>query len=185
MGQEQGSSTPGNLGSDVQGLQQLTQTMAEGVSSIPVAKAVIQQHDLRMTPEDFLENHLSVKQIGPTQYIQVSYTDPSPERAQMVANTIGEVFSEQVTDISPSASDVTVTVWAQAEVPDEPVSPNLLLNIGLGLVVGLILGIGLAFLQEYLDDSWRSPEEAEQIAGVPTVGVIPEFEVSKGKKGRH
>lgn len=184
IGQERGSGTPGNLGSDVQGLQQLTQTMTEGVNSRPVAEAVIQQHDLRMTPEDFLEDYLSVEQINATQFIQVDYRDPSPERARLVANTVGEVFSEQVSEISPSANDVTATVWELAEVPDEPVSPNLVLNAGLALVIGLMFGVGLAFLLEYLDDSWRSPEEAEQVSGVPTLGVIPEFAVSKGKKGR-
>ena len=41
IGQEQGSSSPGNLGGDVQGLQQLTQTMAEAANSRPVAESVI------------------------------------------------------------------------------------------------------------------------------------------------
>ncbi len=184
IGQERGSSAPGNLGSDVQGLQQLTQTMAEGVNSRPVAEAVIQQHNLRVTPEDFLEDYLSVEQINTTQFIQVDYRDSSSERARLVANTVGEVFSEQVSNVSPSANDVTATVWERADVPDRPVSPNLVLNIGLALVAGLMLGVGLAFLLEYLDDSWRSPEEAEQISGVPTFGVIPEFEIPKSKKGR-
>jgi capsular polysaccharide biosynthesis protein len=182
VGQEQGSTSEG-LGGEVQGLQQLTQTMAEGVKSRPVAKAVIGRYDLRIAPEDLLEDHLNVVQIGTTQFIQVDYRDPNPERAQQVANAIGEAFSDQVSDISPSANAVTATVWEPAELPDEPVSPNLALNIGLALVVGLMLGMGLAFLLEYLDDSWRSPEEAERIAGVPTFGVIPAFEVSKGKKG--
>jgi capsular exopolysaccharide synthesis family protein len=36
-----------------------------------------------------------------------------------------------------------------------------------------MLGIGLAFIMEYLDDSWRSPDEVERISGVPAFGVIP------------
>lgn len=183
IGQEQGSSNPGSLGSDVQGLQQLTQTMAEGIKSRPVAEAVIRQQGLQMTPEDFLKDYLRVKQIATTQFIEVDYRDPSPERARQVANTVGEVFSKQVSNVSPSANDVTATVWERADVPDKPASPNLVLNIGLALVAGLMLGVGLAFLLEYLDDSWRSPEEAEQVSGVPTFGVIPEFKVSKVKKG--
>jgi capsular polysaccharide biosynthesis protein len=182
VGQER-TSTPGDLGGNVQGLQQLTQTMAEGINSRPVAEAVIQQHDLWMTQEDFLEDYLNVEQIGATQFIEVAYRDSSPERAQQVADTVGEVFSEQVTEVSPSANDVTATVWEQAELPNEPVSPNFVLNVGLALVAGLMLGAMLAFLLEYLDDSWHSPEEAEQVSGVPTFGVIPEFDVSKGKKG--
>jgi capsular polysaccharide biosynthesis protein len=49
-----------------------------------------------------------------------------------------------------------------------------------------MLGIGLAFLMEYLDDTWRSPEEVERVSGVPTFATVPEFDLAKNekKKGR-
>jgi capsular polysaccharide biosynthesis protein len=47
--------------------------------------------------------------------------------------------------------------------------------------MGVVLGIGLALLLEHLDDSWRSPEEMEQISGVPTFGVIPNLDATEGK----
>jgi capsular polysaccharide biosynthesis protein len=66
------------------------------------------------------------------------------------------------------------------------VSPKPLRNGLLALVLGLMLGTGMAFLLEYLDHSWRSPEEAEQITGVPTVGIIPEFKILEdNKKGKY
>ncbi len=182
VGQEQRSDAPSQLGSDVQGLQQLTLTVAEAVGTRPVAAAVIERRDLGVTPEEFLEN-LSVEQVSSTQFIQVSYRDPDPERAQQIADTIGEVFSDQVSEVSPSANAITATLWERAVPPESPASPNTPLNALLALVLGLMLGVGLAFLMEYLDDSWRSPEEVEQISGVPTFGIIPEFEVPKGKKG--
>ena len=179
VGQERGTKDAPR--EDVIGLQQLTQTMAEGVSSRPIAEAVIQELNLRTTPEDFLD-HLRVKPIRETQFIQINYRDSSPEGAEQVANTVGKVFSEQVSEVSPSASAITASVWEPAERPDEPVSPNPLRNGLLALVLGLMLGVGLAFLLEHLDDSWRSSEEAEQISGVPTFAVIPEFERPAGKK---
>lgn len=182
VGQEQQSDAPSQLGSDVQGLQQLTLTVAEAVGTRPVAEGVIEELNLKLTPEEFLEN-LSVEQVSNTQFIQVSYRDTNPERAQQVANTIGEVFSEQVSEVSPSANAITATLWERAVPPESPASPNLPLNTLLALVLGLMLGVGLAFLLEYLDDSWRSPEEVEQISGVPTFGIIPEFKIPKGKKG--
>jgi len=36
---------------------------------------------------------------------------------------------------------------------------------------------------DHLDDAWRSPEEAEQGSGVPTLAAIPAFKVRKGKRG--
>jgi capsular exopolysaccharide synthesis family protein len=180
VGQERGITETPN---DVMGLQQLTLTMAEGVSSRPVAKAVIQQQNLRMSPDAFLEEHLRVQQVADTQFVQVDYRDPSPERAQRVANAVGEVFSKRVSEESPSANAITATVWERAALPSEPVSPNPLRNGFLALVLGLMLGVGLALLLEYLDDSWRSPEEVEQISGVPTFGIISEFEAFKARKG--
>lgn len=178
VGQEQGNQAPGSLAGDVQGLQQITLTMAEAVNSRPVAEAVIRELDLGTSPEAFLEN-LSVRQVAETQFIQVAYTDPDPEQAREITQTIGETFSEQVSEVSPSTNAITATVWEPAVEPDEPVSPNPTRNGILALMLGLALGTGLALLLEYLDDSWRSPEELEGFSGVPNFGVVPKFEVEK------
>lgn len=186
--QQQRSEAPSNLGSDVQGLQQITQTMAEAVGTRPVAEEVIQNLGLQVTSKDFLEENLTVEQVNATQFIEVSYRDQNPDTARQVANAVGDVFSEQVSDVSTSANSITATVWERAEAPDEPVSPNLLVNIGAALAAGLLLGVGLALLMEYLNDSLRSPEEVEQFSGLPAFSIIPQFKVADGttrnKKGR-
>jgi capsular exopolysaccharide synthesis family protein len=179
VGQERGITQTPN---DVIGLQQLTQTMTAAVSSRPVAEAVIRQQNLQITTETFLAENLSVEQLPNTQFIQVYYRDSSPEKAQRVANAIGEVFSERVSEVSPSANAITATVWEPAVVPDEPVSPDPVRNGLLALALGLMLGVALAFLLEYFDDSWRSPEEVEQISRVPTYGIIPSIDLNKAKK---
>jgi capsular exopolysaccharide synthesis family protein len=163
-------------------LQALTQTMVNGVATRPVAKAVIRQENLQITPEQLLAG-LNVEQIENTQFIQATYTDPSPERAQQVANALGDVFSKQVNEVSPSATAISATVWERAVVPDEPVTPNPVRSGLLALVLGLMLGVGVAFLLEYLDDSWHSPEEMEQVSGAPTFGIIPGYKGSKPQKG--
>jgi capsular polysaccharide biosynthesis protein len=181
VGQKQDSNMPtSNLGSDVMGLQQLTRTMAEAVATRPVAEAVIEERSLRMSSEDFLED-LSVEQVAETQFIEVSYEDESPREAQRIANAVGEVFSEQVSEVSPSANSITATVWEEAALPDSPASPKPLRDGPLALILGGMLGVALAFLLEQLDDRWRSPEEVERVSGVPTFGVIPEFKIPKGK----
>jgi len=181
IGQKQNSNDTPDLGNEVAGLQQLTATMVEAVKTRPVAKGVIQRLDLSISPTSFLEN-LSVEQVGSTQFIEVSYEDPSPERAARIANTVGDVFSEKVSKASASANAITATVWEEAMVPDSPASPATLRNVLLALVFGLMLGGGLAFILDFLDNSWRSPEEVEQISGVPTYGVIPAFKIHKSRK---
>ncbi len=183
VGQEQTAEQPSSLGSDVQGLQQFTQTVAELANTLTVAEAVVEELDLRESPEEVLGN-MSVQQAGATQVVEITYRDTDPERAQLVANTVGEVFSEQVEDVSTSANSITATVWQEARLPDAPASPNPLRDGLAALVLGGLLGLGLAFLLEYLDDRWRSPEEAEQITGVPTFGMIRKFELPRAAKGK-
>jgi capsular polysaccharide biosynthesis protein len=178
VGQERGiSETP----EGVAGLQQLTRTIAEAVASDTVAEVVIEQEALRITPEDFQKN-LTVRQIPNTQFIEVNYRDPDPTKAQRIANAVGEVSSKQISDVSSSANAITATVWERARISRDPVSPNLVLYVLLALMLGTALGVALAFLLEYRDDSWGSPEEAERITGAPVLAVIPGFEISRDKK---
>jgi capsular exopolysaccharide synthesis family protein len=185
VGQKENTATPYSLGSDVQGLQQLTLTLAKAANSRPLAEAVIEQYDLKTSPQEFLQERLNVEPITDTQFIQIDYTDPDPKRARLVADTIGEVFSEQIAEVSSDTSAITATVWEPAVVPDQPVSPdpirNGLLTLGLGLLAGLVL----VYLLDYFDDSWRSPEEVEQVSGLPIYGVIPTFDSVKAKPSKN
>ncbi len=167
-----------------QSLQQMTQTMTQALNSNRVAERVIEQEDLGMTPEAFLKR-LNVQQVPDTQLIQVAYRDANPQRAQRVANAVGTIFSDEIAEVSNGENAITATVWERAVVPKDPVSPKPMRNGLLALVLGLMVGVGVAFLMEHLDDSWRSPEEAERISGVPTIGVIPEFKSPKSKQGRY
>ncbi len=60
--------------------------------------------------------------------------------------------------------------------PDNPVSPNKPLNYTLGTLLGLLAGVGLAFLLEYLDDTIQTKDELEKVTDVPLLGVIPRIE---------
>jgi len=72
----------------------------------------------------------------------------------------------------PANSLVTITDYAQPG--DQPVKPNKPLNIGLGLVFGLIMGVGLAFFIEYLDTSVKTIDDVERAFQAPVLGVIPQ-----------
>lgn len=64
-------------------------------------------------------------------------------------------------------------LWEPAEPSMAPVRPKVLLNMILGVVVGLVLGVGAAFFLEYLDTSVKTMEEVEQTLGLPVLAVIP------------
>jgi capsular polysaccharide biosynthesis protein len=154
------------------GLLDLTMTVAEAVNSRPIAQGVIEQENLRTDPETLLAN-LQVEAIEETQFVAVSYRDSDPQMTRRVADAVGSVFSKRFAEANESGGIITATVWDPAGPAGAPISPRPLRNGILALMIGAVLGTGLAFLLEFMDDSWRSPAEAEQVSGVPTFGVIP------------
>ena len=144
IGQELDSQRPSEPATQVEGLQDATMTLAEATRSRSMAEDTIERLGLSATPDEFLKR-LDAEPVENTQFIEVSYTNPNPERAQLVANTVGEVLSEKVSEASRGADTVSATPWRLAAVPEEPVSPSPLRNGLLALVFGLMLCVGLAF----------------------------------------
>jgi polysaccharide biosynthesis transport protein len=68
-----------------------------------------------------------------------------------------------------------LSVIDAAEVPKVPFQPNVRLNLLLGILLGLLGGIGLAFLFEHLDDTVKLPEDLERLAQVPVLGILPKL----------
>ncbi len=65
-------------------------------------------------------------------------------------------------------------VWQKAEIETTPTKPRVMLNLGLGGIVGLMFGLGLAFALEYLDTSVKTLDDVERFLGVPVLAVIPQ-----------
>ena len=75
-----------------------------------------------------------------------------------------------------------IQVIDQAEMPTRPYKPNKQLNLLLAMVVGLFLGVGLAFFFEYLDNTVKTPEDVEQMIRLPSFGMVPEISSERRKK---
>jgi len=78
------------------------------------------------------------------------------------------------TGIEVEVPRTTVDIIEEAEAPQRPSSPLVVLNIFLSVVLGLLAGTGLAFFVEYLDVSIKTVDEVEKSLGLPVLAVIPQ-----------
>ena len=81
-------------------------------------------------------------------------------------------LQEKIDVIIPKSNMVTLV--GQAEPNPRPVRPNRTLNIALGIIIGLVVGVGLAFFIEYLDTSVKTIDDVERSLQAPVLGVIPQ-----------
>jgi len=75
--------------------------------------------------------------------------------------------------VSAGLKASNIRIVDSAEVPKGPVKPRVLLNLAFGLILGLVAGVGLAFFQEYLDKTLKTPDEVERLLRLPSLGVLP------------
>jgi len=66
-----------------------------------------------------------------------------------------------------------IKIIDRALIPGAPFSPNRKRNMMIGLILGLFMGVGAAFLIEYLDNTIKGPEDAEKLVKLPSLGIIP------------
>jgi len=85
--------------------------------------------------------------------------------------------------VSAGLKASNIRIVDSAEVPKYPAKPRVFLNLFLGAVLGLGVGVGLAFFQEYLDKTLKTPEEVEKLLRLPSLGVLPRFALNGSGKG--
>ncbi len=89
--------------------------------------------------------------------------------------------------VSAGLRSSNIRVVDVARVPTSPSAPNIPRDIVLGIALGLFGGVGLAFVLESLDNTVRTPEEAQIISALPSLGIIPlsTKQIAKDRKNGH
>ncbi|PYX51741.1 MAG: hypothetical protein DMG76_31300 [Acidobacteria bacterium] len=89
--------------------------------------------------------------------------------------------------VSAGLRSSNIRIVDVARVPTSPSAPNIPRDIVLGLALGLFGGIGLAFVLESLDNTVRTPEEAQIISALPSLGIIPlsTKQIARDRKNGH
>jgi tyrosine-protein kinase Etk/Wzc len=84
--------------------------------------------------------------------------------------------------VSSGVQASNIRIVDAAEVPKGPVKPKVFLNLALGVMLGLAVGLGLAFLQEYLDNTLKTADEVERLLRLPSLGLLPDY-IGNGQAG--
>ncbi|KGJ81781.1 chromosome partitioning protein [Cryobacterium roopkundense] len=155
---------------------QRVKTYSDLVTTPLVLLPVIGSLDLQVT-SDALKGKVTASAPLDTSIIDITVVDTDPVRAAETANAVSESLTSVVAEIEVSSgadavSPVKLTRVQQATVPSVPVSPNVPLNIALGALVGLALGVGIAVLRETLETRIRNERDVEQVTDTPILGGI-------------
>jgi succinoglycan biosynthesis transport protein ExoP len=169
----------GSVGELAQGstfLQNQVTSFAEVVNTPRVLDSAIKSLDLNETAAE-LANSVAASAQPNTVNIQITVTRDSPTEAQSIANAVTSSFRQVVGEITESSgaspvSQVSVSVLREAEAPESAISPDTLLNIGLGLIIGTALGLGIALLRDILDMRIRNEKDVVAITDAPIIGGI-------------
>ncbi|WP_291038605.1 polysaccharide biosynthesis tyrosine autokinase [Herbiconiux sp.] len=156
-------------------LQNQVKSYADVVNTPVVLQPVIAALELPINV-DQLAAQVSASSPLDTVIVEITVADTDPRQAAEIANAVASSFENVVTGlVAENAEGITpvkITLLQQALIPFSPSSPNVPLNIALGALVGLALGVGIAILREALDTRIRNEHDVEVITDAPIIGGI-------------
>ncbi|MGG0031202.1 Wzz/FepE/Etk N-terminal domain-containing protein [Priestia megaterium] len=149
---------------------QLINTYNDIITSPVILDKVIKELKLDGSGQS-LSGKIQVINAKDSQVAQIVVQDTNAKRATDIANTTASVFQKEVPKIM-NVDNVKVLSKATVGESSSPVKPQPLLNVAIAIVVGLMLGIGLSFLLEYLDNTVKTEQDIENILELPVMGVV-------------
>ncbi|GAA3201826.1 polysaccharide biosynthesis tyrosine autokinase [Nonomuraea roseoviolacea subsp. carminata] len=129
-------------------------------------------------PEDVerLRDSITAEIVPGTVILRAMVTDSDPARAAALANALGTRFARMIEQIErptpTSRPTVKVTIVDAAEVPKAPVSPVPLLNVLVGMLIGLVVAVSSLILRDRLDTTVKTSAALQEASGSSTLGII-------------
>ncbi|QZT58422.1 polysaccharide biosynthesis tyrosine autokinase [Mycolicibacterium austroafricanum] len=141
-----------------------------------LAQRTIDKLGLEMSAAS-LQRNIKASAKPNTVLIDVKVLDESPVRARDIANTLSDEFVAMIRELetpeSGTTPDARVVVEQRASISTKPVVPKTARNLGIGVLLGILSGIGLAVVRDLLDNTVKNRETLEHITGAGLVGSIP------------
>ncbi|WP_346535996.1 polysaccharide biosynthesis tyrosine autokinase [Micromonospora sp. DPT] len=155
--------------------QQRVKSYADIIGTPIVTQPVIDRLQLPYSPDELAERITASTPNGSV-LLDIEVEDTSAERSQEIANAIAEevpaVIDKIEAPVSGGESPVKVSVTRSATLPTDPVRPRPVLNLGLGLLAGLAVGMAAAIARHNLDRTIRTKNAAAQAANAAVLGTV-------------
>ncbi len=159
---------------------QLISTYNNIITSPIILSKVIEELQLDTSPE-LLANEITLSSENGSKVLFLDVLDSDLEVAVNIANTTAEVFQKEVPKLL-NVDNINILAEAKLNKASNPVSPNEELNIAIGAIIGLLLGVGIAFLLEILNTTIKDEKDVEEVLGVPIMGIVGSIPIEKEKK---
>ncbi|EOU1942537.1 capsular biosynthesis protein [Clostridium perfringens] len=175
IGKQESQDNSAYNNSDVMMYQQLMKTYAELVKTSDLITKAVKNADLDYNQNQIkgILNNLTANPSADTQILDLSFKGGNPKEVLKVTEAITDEFISESKELIPNGN---VQVIQKPQLPENPVSPNKKLNILIAFVLGLMVGVGVVLLMEYLDNTFKSREELEKTLDLPIIGAIPDYD---------
>ncbi len=175
------TSSDGSTTNDYAMARYLIVTIAEYMESNSVVESVIEKVGLNETSGSF-KSKLTVTASTDSYRINVAYEDTDPGKTKNVVNELVKTAIDMQKDEESSEKflpDNISIVGVYATEDGTYASPNKPLLIIIGLFIGGVIGLAIAFIMELLNNSFKTKEQLENAFDIQVLGIIPEFEIKE------
>ncbi len=172
--QETSQNTANYDNNDIMMYQKLMKTYAQLVNTSDLVTKAVKSADLDYNQKDVkgILNNLNANPSADTQILDLSYKGGNPKDVLKLTEAITNEFIAESKELIPNGN---VQVIQKPQLPENPVSPNKTLNILIAFILGLMVGVGVVLLLEYLDNTFKSREDLEKTLDLPIIGTIPDY----------
>lgn len=154
---------------DVLMYQKLMKTYSEAIKTKDLISRGLRGTSINLEANEVL-NNLTVLTVADTQILQIKYKSKNPQEAKAIIEGVSDEFIKTSKELVPNGN---IKVIEAVELPENPVSPNKKMNIAIAFLLGLMVGVGLAFLLEFLDNTFKNKDQLEREFQIPVIGSIP------------
>lgn len=165
---------------DIQMGTSLTNDYMVVVKGRPVLEQVIANLQIEETYQSLSEK-VNLNNPTNSRILEITVTDPDPNRAKLIADEIATVASKF---ISAKMDQDPPTIISYGYADEKPVSPNVLMNTAIGVLIGAFLAMAIVVITYLLNDTIMNAEDVERKLGLNLLGTLPyeEDEANAGSK---